>query len=178
MFVWSGHSCPLPLTLLLIYFSNKNVTKGPTAWRGRPRPRAQKRLLNLAPYPYHGHCIPINCHLERSGCSAKRSSRAVERPLHHQHHPQSVKAFSPCPVWSGHSCPLPLTLTLTCFSRTRTAPQSPPSHSHGAPPSQTVILSEVAAPRSEAATQSKDPYATNTTRRVSRHSEVQTSVPD
>src|SRR5258708_37093835 len=52
----------------------------------------------------------MDCHPERSRRFAKRSSYVVEGPLHIRHSQRSVKAFSPRNVWSGHSCPLPLTL--------------------------------------------------------------------
>jgi hypothetical protein len=53
----------------------------------------------------------IKCHPERSSRFAKRSSYAVEGPLPPRNPQQSVKAR---PVWSGHSCPLPLTLICGC----------------------------------------------------------------
>jgi hypothetical protein len=60
---------------------------------GIPRNQIPRDLFSsearTKPAPFHE-----TCHLERSGCSAKRSSRAVERPLHRRHSQQRVKAFS------------------------------------------------------------------------------------
>jgi hypothetical protein len=67
--------------------------------------------------------IPHKCHPERSSRFAKRSSHAVEGPLHIRHSQRSVKAFSPSPVWSGHSCPLPMTLISSPHSPTPPNPR-------------------------------------------------------